>query len=46
VETVAYSSTVFFLMIPTVTETLTRLPSGDPVVASQEDPIFPESNLD
>ena len=41
VETVAYSSTVFFLMIPTVTETLTRLPPGDPVVASQEDPIFP-----
>ena len=41
VETVAYSSTVFFLMIPTVTEALTRLPPGDPMVASQENPIFP-----
>lgn len=41
VETIAYSFTVFLLMIPTVTETLTRVPPGDPLVASAESPVFP-----
>jgi hypothetical protein len=41
VKTVSYSLTVFFLMIPTVTETLTRVPLGGPIVASPESPVFP-----
>ena len=41
VETVAYSATVFLLMIPTVTETLTRVPPSAPWVAGPEAPIFP-----
>lgn len=41
VETVSYSFTVFLLMIPTVTETLTRVPPGNPLVASPESPVFP-----
>jgi hypothetical protein len=40
VRTVAYSATVFFLSISTVTETLTRLPPSDPVIASADAPIF------
>jgi hypothetical protein len=40
VKTVSYSLTVFFLMIPTVTETLTRVPLGAPIVASPESPVF------
>jgi uncharacterized membrane protein len=40
VKTVSYSMTVFFLMIPTVTETLTRLPLGAPIVSSPESPVF------
>jgi len=40
VETVSYSATVFLLMIPTVTETLTRVPPGAPWVAGPEAPIF------
>lgn len=38
VETVAYSATFFFHMIPGVTETATRLPAGAPLVASAEAP--------
>jgi uncharacterized membrane protein len=41
VETLSYSTTVFLLMIPTVTETLTRVPPSAPWVASPEAPIFP-----
>ena len=40
VRTVAYSATVFFLSISTVTETLTRLPPSDPVIASPDATIF------
>lgn len=40
VQTIAYSVTVLFLAISTVTETLTRLPPSAPVVASPEAPIF------
>ncbi|HEY4081496.1 MAG TPA: hypothetical protein VGM81_12420 [Burkholderiaceae bacterium] len=38
VETVGYSLTFFFHMIPAWTETLTRLPSDAPVFATAEDP--------
>jgi uncharacterized membrane protein len=38
VETVAYSTTFFFHMIPLVTETSTRLPVGAPLVASPDAP--------
>ena len=40
VETVSYSLTVLLLMIPTVTETLTRVPPGAPWVASPDAPVF------
>lgn len=33
-----FTTTLFFHMIPGFTETLTRLPAGHPVFASQEDP--------
>jgi hypothetical protein len=39
VETIAYSATVLFLMIPTVTETLTRVPPGAPIAGSPEAPL-------
>lgn len=38
VETVSYSATFFFHFIPGFTESLTRLPLGAPVLASQEAP--------
>ena len=39
-QALAYSSTVFFHAIPGVTESLTRLPLGAPLLASAEAPIF------
>ncbi len=36
VKTISYSLTVLFLMIPAVTETLTRVPPGAPLVASPD----------
>jgi uncharacterized membrane protein len=38
VETVAYSATFFFHLIPGITETSTRLPLGAPLLSSQEAP--------
>jgi len=38
IEIVGYSLTFFFHMIPTWTETLTRLPSDSPVFTNPEDP--------
>ena len=38
VETVSYSATFFFHMIPAFTETATRLPVGAPLAASPEAP--------
>jgi len=38
VETVAYSTTFFFHLIPGITETSTRLPLGAPLLSSQEAP--------
>ena len=40
VETVSYSLTVFFHMIPGVTETFTRLPAGAPLFTGPEDPAL------
>ncbi len=37
---VSYSGTVLFHMIPAFTESLNRLAPGEPLVASQEAPIF------
>ena len=34
------SITVFLLMVPTVSETLRRLPVGDPVVTDLKDPLL------
>ncbi len=38
VAAVSYSATVFFHMIPAVTETTTRLPSGAPLFADADAP--------
>jgi uncharacterized membrane protein len=38
VETICYSTTFFFHMIPGFTESLTRLPAGAPVFSSADDP--------
>jgi len=38
VEVVSYSATFFFHLIPAVTETLTRLPSGSPVFDGPDAP--------
>jgi len=38
-ETVGYSLTVFFHMIPAFAEGSTRLPPGDPLAATPEDPV-------
>jgi len=40
VETISYSLTLLFLGISTVTETLTRVPPGAPIVAGPDAPIF------
>ena len=40
VQAVSYSSTLFFHMIPGVTETSTRLPPSAPLVASPEAPVL------
>src|SRR6266446_2140949 len=38
VETVSYSATLFFHMIPGITETSTRLPPGAPLLSSPDAP--------
>ena len=40
VRTIAYSFSVLLLMIPLVTETLTRVPPGAPLVAGPESPVL------
>jgi uncharacterized membrane protein len=40
VETVSYSLTFFFHLIPGATETFTRLPAGAPLFSSPEDPAL------
>jgi uncharacterized membrane protein len=40
VQAVGYSATLFFHSIPAVTDGLLRLPVGDPVLTSIEDPIL------
>lgn len=40
VETLSYSATFLFHMIPAVTETTTRLPVGAPWVASADSPVL------
>jgi uncharacterized membrane protein len=40
VATVAYSATLFFHMIPGLTETFTRLPLGAPLFSGPEDPLL------
>ena len=39
VETVLYTTTFFFHMIPAVNETTTRLPPGAPLATGPEDPL-------
>ena len=38
IETVCFSATFFFHLIPTIAETTTRLPLGAPIAASPDDP--------
>lgn len=40
VRAVSYSATLLFHSIPAVTDTLMRLPVGDPVLTSIEDPVL------
>ena len=40
IETVALSISVFLLMVPTVSESLRRLPVGDPLVTDLKDPLL------
>jgi uncharacterized membrane protein len=40
IETVGYSATFFFHMIPGLTETFTRLPLGAPLFSGPEDPAL------
>jgi hypothetical protein len=44
VRTIAYSFSVLLLMIPLVTETLTRVPPGAPLVAGPESPVLAALN--
>ena len=39
IETVAMSTSFFTLVLPSLTETLTRLPAGDPVAAGPQAPL-------
>lgn len=39
IETIALSASVLLLMVPTVTETLTRVPDGNPWAKSIESPL-------
>jgi uncharacterized membrane protein len=40
IQIIAYSATILFHLIPGFTESLTRLPLGHPLVASQDAPII------
>jgi len=40
VQAISYSATLLFHLIPTVTDGLLRLPVGDPVLTSIEDPVL------
>jgi hypothetical protein len=40
VQAVSYSSTLLFHCIPAVTDALLRLPVGDPLLTSIEDPVL------
>lgn len=43
-ETVSYSATFLFHLIPAITETSTRLPLGAPLLASQDAPALQAAN--
>ena len=45
IETIFLSLTAFVLMVPTLKETLTRVPNGHPIVASPQSPILIGSEL-
>ncbi|CDG51258.1 MULTISPECIES: hypothetical protein [Halomonadaceae] len=40
VETVLLSISIFMLIVPTVSESLRRLPVGDPIVTNLDDPLL------
>lgn len=40
VQTISLSITVFLLFVPSVSETLRRLPVGDPIAKGMQDPIL------
>ncbi len=40
VQAISYSATLLFHCVPAVTDGLLRLPVGDPVLTSIEDPVF------
>jgi uncharacterized membrane protein len=40
VQVISYSGTILFHLLPAVTETLTRFPPGNPLVASPYEPVL------
>jgi len=40
IETITLSISVFLLLVPTVSESLRRLPAGDPLVKDMSDPLL------
>lgn len=40
IETISLSISVFLLMVPTVSESLRRLPVGNPLVTDLKDPLL------
>lgn len=44
VATISFSATVLFLAIPTVTETLTRVPPGAPILPGPNSPFLQAAN--
>jgi hypothetical protein len=43
IETLGLSGSLFFSMVPAINETLTRLPVGDPLATSPQDPLVLKS---
>ena len=45
IETICLTITTFFLMLPTISETLRRVPDGHPLVTDMKDPLLVGAQL-